>query len=141
MKSVLLFLGLAVFGLPSVVLAVQPDPKLTPGSVCTPDNPDFVGYRYPAHVAYCRRDVSDQEKMQVAQEYGGIPRAEWGNYEFDHLIPLNAGGDSEISNLWPEPIAEAHEKDQVEDEVYKGLKSGQLTQEQAVQMIMDWVRQ
>ena len=125
----------------TVAFAVQPNPTLTPGEICTPNNPDFVGYRYAAHVAYCRRNVTQEMKLQIAQEYGGIPQSEWPNYEFDHLIPLNAGGDSSITNLWPQPIAEAHQKDQIEQQVFDGLSSGKLTQDQAVQMIREWIAQ
>jgi hypothetical protein len=122
----------------STAYAVQPNPQFTPGALCTPDDPDFAGYRYSAHIAYCNRNVSHAEKLQVAAAYG-IPESEWGNYEFDHLIPLNAGGTSQAVNIWPQPIAEAHEKDRIEQATYNGLNNGTLTQEQAIQMIRDWI--
>ena len=123
----------------SSAFAVKPDPKLTPGELCTPSNSDFTGYRYAAHVAYCKRNVTQAMKQQIAQAYGGIPESQWSNYEFDHLIPLNAGGDSSIANLWPQPIAEAKEKDKVEQQTYDGLNNGTLTQAQAIQMIWNWI--
>jgi hypothetical protein len=125
----------------SSAFAVKPDSKLTPGELCTPTNPDFTEFRYPAHIAYCKRNVTRAMKLQIAQAYGGIPESEWSKYEFDHLIPLNAGGDSSIANLWPQPIAEAKEKDAVEQQTYNGLNNGTLTQPQAVQMIWDWIDQ
>ncbi|MGZ5543765.1 MAG: hypothetical protein ACXWIU_03745 [Limisphaerales bacterium] len=137
-KTFLLFvIALSV----SSAFAVKPDPNLTPGELCTPSNPDFTEYRYPAHIAYCKRNVTEAMKQKIAEAYGGIPRDQWSNYEFDHLIPLNAGGDSSIANLWPQPIAEAKEKDKVEQQTYNGLNNGKLTQAQAVQMIWDWMDQ
>ncbi len=121
--------------------AVKPNAKLTPGELCTPANPDFTGYRYAAHLAYCKRNVSHDKKAQVAQLYGGLPESEWPKYEFDHLIPLNSGGDSSVANLWPQPLSEAKDKDVVEQRTFDGLNSGKLTQAQAVQMIWDWVDQ
>jgi hypothetical protein len=137
MKKSFAVIALVLFS--SFAFGTKPDPKLTPGELCTPSNKDFVEYRYPAHIAYCKRDVTQQMKQQIAAAYGNIPESEWSNYEFDHLIPLNAGGDSSIANLWPQPIAEAKEKDKVEQQTYDGLKNGTLTQAQAVQMIWDWV--
>ena len=137
-----LFLGFTlVLSILSIApaFATKPDMKLTPGELCTPDNPDFVGYRYEAHVAYCQRNVSAVMKQRVADAYGGIPREQWKNYEFDHLIPLNAGGDSSFANLWPQPIAEAKSKDKVEQQTYNGLQDGSLTQAAALKMIWDWV--
>jgi hypothetical protein len=77
------------------------------------------------------------EKDQVAQRYG-IPKSDYYKYEFDHFIPLNAGGSDDPGNLWPQPLAEAHEKDKVELEVYNGLNNGTLTQAQAVAKIRAW---
>jgi hypothetical protein len=114
-----------------------PDPDHTPGFLCSPTDPNFVGYRYPGHIAYCQRNIPASKKDQVAQWYG-IPKSDYSLYEFDHFIPLSAGGSDDIRNLWPQPIAEAHDKDKVEDQVYNGLKSGTMTQQQAVDLIHAW---
>lgn len=139
MKGLILSIAIAM-AIPQA-FAAKPDAKLTPGELCTPTNPDFAGYRYSEHIAYCRRNVSREMKIQIAQAYGGIPESEWPKYEFDHLIPLNAGGDSSITNLWPQPISEAKEKDVLERQIFDGLSSGTLSQAQAVQMVWDWVGQ
>ncbi len=118
--------------------ATQPDPAKTPGVLCTPNDPDFSGYRYAGHVAYCTRNVSYDEKVKVAQMYG-IADSDWPKYEFDHLIPLNSGGSNDLHNLWPQPLAEAHLKDAIEQQTFNGLNSGTLNQDQAVQMIWDWI--
>ena len=86
----------------SSAYATKPDSKLTPGELCTPNNSDFAGYRYPAHIAYCKRNVTIAMKLQVAQAYGGISQSDWPKYEFDHLIPLGIGGANSIHNVWPQ---------------------------------------
>ena len=115
----------------------QPDAKFTPGSTCSEDDPNFQEYRYPAHVAYCKRNVSTAEKQKIANHYG-VPKKDWPKYEFDHLIPLNAGGSDDITNIWPQPLDEAKLKDVVEQDVYNKLKDGEIDQEQAIQEIRDW---
>lgn len=126
------------FGLQAT--ATQPLKQFTPGDLCSEQDPNFKEYRYAAHVAVCTRNVSYNEKVQIAKSYG-VPETEWQNYEFDHLIPLNAGGSDDIKNLWPQPIVEAHEKDAVEQATFDGLNNGTLTQTQAMQMIWDWINQ
>ncbi len=118
-----------------------PDPKLTPGVLCSASDPDFQGYDYPSHVARCKRNISNQEKLDVARNYGNIPQSQWVNYEFDHYMPLCAGGSNSPQNLWPQPIAEAKKKDVVEVQVCTALKAGTMTQDQALQKILDWFGQ
>lgn len=115
-----------------------PDAKLTPGKLCTPSDRNFKGYDYEERVARCNRNVSRSEKMDVAAAYGNIPTSEWPKYEFDHLIPLCAGGSNDPENLWPQPIDEAHKKDQLENDVCLAMQAGTLTQSQAVQKMEDW---
>ena len=136
--NVLLVLAISVLSFGPRAEATQPDLSRTPGFLCSPSDPDFSAYRYSAQIPYCGRNVSYSEKLMVAQAYG-IPESEWVNYEFDHLIPLNAGGSNDIRNIWPQPIAEARLKDQVEQQTYDGLRNRSLTQAQAVQMIWDWI--
>ena len=125
----------------SAALATKPDPNKTPGFLCSESDPNFMGYFYSSHVARCKRNVSAQEKDQVAAEYGAIPQADWPKYEFDHLLPLCAGGSDDIRNLWPQPIDEAHQKDVIENKVCLELQAGTTDQAGALKEITDWIAQ
>lgn len=141
MKSIYKFVSVgAVLLIALPVFANQPNPNLTPGYLCSPQDPNFAGYAYPEHVAVCNRNVSDAEKARVGQAYG-LPTNQWSLVEFDHLIPLCAGGSDDIRNIWPQPLAQAHEKDKLENQVCIGMKNGTMTQQQAVQAMYNWIHQ
>src|SRR5919109_135468 len=98
-------------GTPAPVVGCQmrgalPDPSCTPGVA----NPDVVQGNIA--VTICRVgwtatirppvDYTDPLKLRQMQAYGetGSP----ADYEEDHLIPLELGGDPRAEgNLWPEP--------------------------------------
>ena len=138
--SKLLVLVFCLFGATGFAAAI-PNSELTPGALCTPNDPNFEGYAYPERIARCIRNIGIDEKIKVAALYGNIPQQQWKNYEFDHLIPLCAGGSNDIQNLWPQPITEAHEKDHLEDAVCKAMSAGKMTQAQAVQKIWAFFKQ
>jgi hypothetical protein len=108
-----------------------------PGKLCTASDPNFDEFRYKEHIAHCRRNVPSSLRDAVADRYG-VPSKDFRLYEFDHYIPLNAGGADDIDNLWPEPLAEAHEKDKVELEISDGLSAGTMTQAEAIAKIKAW---
>ena len=116
-----------------------PSPEWTPGKLCTKDDPDFDGLRYPEQIPHCRRHVTEEKKRRVAERYGVNP-AELSHYEVDHLIELNAGGSNDEENLWPQPLGpeDAAAKDHVEDETFHGLERGTMTQAEAVAEIKAW---
>jgi hypothetical protein len=114
-----------------------PDPSITPGKLCTAQDPNFDKYVYPAQIAHCTRKVTMAEKDAVAAAYG-VARKDYSKYEFDHLISLELGGDDDITNLWPQPIAEAKEKDVLEDELGAKLRAGTITQADAVAQLRAW---
>ena len=74
-----------------------------PDRRCTPGATFHVSARQVCASGYSRRvrDVPDSEKRQVYSEYG-IRHHKLGQYEVDHLIPLELGGSNSIRNLWPE---------------------------------------
>ena len=139
MKSFIAAVFLSLFFFISFSQAFQqPDSVLTPGVACSEQDPDFKGFDYPSHVARCNRNISIQEKQRVAAKYGDIPQSEWSNYEFDHLLPLCAGGSNSDQNLWPQPIEEAHIKDTLEVQICTAMKAGTMTQDEAFKKVHDW---
>lgn len=124
-----------------VISVHTPDFKQTPGILCSTTDADFSGLDYPEKIARCNRNISDSEKAKVAALYGNIPRADWPKYEFDHLLPICAGGSNSSDNLWPQPLAEAKKKDVLEVDICLAMKAGTLKQSDAVQKIYDWFKQ
>jgi hypothetical protein len=105
------------YGLPDAQCtpgAILPD--ATTGQICAPG--------YSASI----RDVSDSVKDQVYAEYGIASQAP-GQYEVDHLVPLELGGSNDIANLFPQaadPRPGFHEKDQVENWLHDQVCSGAI---------------
>jgi hypothetical protein len=115
-----------------------PDRRCTPGAtfnvgraqVCVP------GYSERA------RDVPESGKRKVYAEYG-IRSHKRGQYEVDHLIPLELGGSNSIRNLWPEaanPRPGFHEKDRLENALHRLVCAGTMTLGKAQALIArNWV--
>src|SRR5207244_2340227 len=89
------------------------------------------------------RNVSSEEKRQVYAEYG-IASHQPGEYEADHLIPLELGGSNDIANLWPEaaePRPGFHEKDMVENYLHQQVCAGVMSLQDAQQKIAtNWLQ-
>jgi hypothetical protein len=81
------------------------------------------------------RDVSSSVKNQVYAEYGITDHT---NYVIDHLVSLELGGSNDISNLWPEPSAEAKRKDVVENALHDAVCNGSITLADAQTQIRTW---
>lgn len=122
--------GTAVFGKQTKTSGCVPHGGL-PDAMCTPGAifPDATA-QVICQYGYTRtvRNVPLSEKDQVYAEYG-IYRHFPGEYEVDHLIPLELGGSNDIANLWPEAASPApgfHEKDQVENYLHDQVCSGAM---------------
>ncbi len=116
-----------------------PDPACTPGAIfptATVSEICIPGYTTKV------RNVPIELKDQVYAEYG-IASHEPGQYEVDHLIPLEVGGSNDIANLWPEPADPRpgfHEKDQLENYLHDEVCSGRISLQQAqLEIAKDWV--
>ena len=123
--------------LSSVSKYQKPDPDYTPGSLCTAKDEYFDEYRYDEHIAHCARHVTKDMKLEIADHYG-IDEADFSDYEFDHWYPLAIGGSTDIENIFPQPIDEAKVKDKLEEDLYKEMSSGDITQKEAVDRIDQW---
>ncbi len=88
------------------------------------------------------RNVPTSLKKEVYNSYG-ISHHQPGEYEVDHLVSLELGGDNEITNLWPEPYHgqwNAHEKDKLENELHRRVCAGDVPLDVAQREIAtDWV--
>lgn len=104
-----------------------PDRTKTPGAVATTRLSDVC-----PHVASWLEAgrPSSHAKQQVYRRYG-ILRHTAGQYEIDHLIPLELGGANSTANLWPQlndhPRAGVlNSKDLLENRMHQLVCSGRL---------------
>ena len=100
---------------------------LTLGELCTPDNKDFIGYRYKENIPICERNVSVATKNKVCERDGVKDRT---NYIVDHFNSLSMGGSNDINNLWCEP--KSLNTASKEAELYNQLKNGTKTQKEVL---------
>jgi hypothetical protein len=131
---------------------IYPDPARTPGEV----NPDITQENIRETICNPRwstKSIRPEEtythrlKIEQIAEYG-YSDSRLRDYEEDHFIPLELGGNPTApKNLWPEPFdasipdGGAHAKDKVENFLHAEVCSGSLTLEQAQREIsQDWYR-
>lgn len=122
-----------------------PDKECTPGDIDPKVTQDNIKQTIcvSGYTKIVRPPVSYTEplKLKIMQEYGDSDSPK--NYEFDHLIPLEVGGNpTSEANLWPEPYNvqyNAKEKDKVENYLHEQVCSGKITLQQAqLQVASDW---
>jgi hypothetical protein len=126
-----------------------PNAKLTPGAerttdtalVCSPGyatriRPQGLLWRRLKDEAYNRYHIPRGQRSTTDANGRRYPA-----YEIDHLIPLELGGDpTDIRNLWPESIALAKQKDQLENRLHSAVCSGTLSLSEAQTLIStDWL--
>jgi hypothetical protein len=110
-----------------------PDPTCTPGVVSTGVTQTNLSATIcrPGYTAMVRPPESDTEAfkkkiMNAYQEPGAL-----GDYELDHLVPLELGGSNDAGNLWPEhndhPAGAINTKDLVETALNKAVCTGRVT--------------
>jgi hypothetical protein len=98
-----------------------PDSVVTPGVIATSDT-HVVCHRSTKTV----RHTTEAMKAHVYASYGILRHAQ-GQYEIDHLIPLELGGADTIANLWPQPASPApgfHQKDLLENFLHNAVCTG-----------------
>lgn len=128
--------SLSSFATPSADHPRGPDPRLTPGAICTLDQQ----YRYPERISYCERDVSVELKASIFEAYrkelGYQLSGERSTYKIDHFIPLCAGGSNERTNLWPQHESIFTITDPIEALVCKKLAAARIKQQDAINLIV-----
>jgi hypothetical protein len=100
-----------------------PNPRLTPGAVLTTDVARICAPGYARSVRRTARAL----KLAIYAEYRIAPRA--GDYEIDHLIPLELGGADVAENLWPQSYdapGNAGAKDRLENFLHREVCAGKL---------------
>lgn len=117
-----------------------PDAACTPGSVFPDATKEHVCT--PGYTSQVR-NVPESVKDEVYAAYG-VTSHEPGQYEVDHLVPLELGGSNDIANLWPEPADPRpgfHEKDQVENYLNSQVCDGAMSLQEAQSLIAhDWYK-
>jgi hypothetical protein len=135
--ALLLFLAPVVFA--QQPTPIVPDPNFTPGDTFEVTVQDLCVRGYTKKV----RNVPAAMKREVYEEYG-ITSHSSGDYEVDHLIPLELGGSNSIKNLWPESHRtspwNAQVKDRLEGKLHELVCSGRLDLKTAQQAIAsNWI--
>lgn len=123
-----------------------PDPKCTPGAT----NPDVTQDNIqktickPGFSKSIRPPVSYTEplKKKLMKSYGFTDSL--SNYELDHLIPLEVGGNPyDVKNLWPQAHygqAKSLEKDKYEVYLNKQVCSGTISLHEAqMEISTNWM--
>lgn len=103
---------------------VLPDPDLSPGAVLPAGPAEICVPGYTRKV----RNVSTATKNKVYADYH-ISHHGTGEYEIDHIVPLELGGSNDISNLFPQPAEPRpgfHEKDTLENTLHDLVCAGKL---------------
>lgn len=107
------------------------DKSCTPGAVNTSVTQANIATTIctPGYTKTIRPPVSYTAplKIQSIAQYGySDTNAE--DYEYDHEVALEDGGNpTDTHNLWPEPLADAHIKDTVENAIHRDICSGKIT--------------
>jgi hypothetical protein len=131
---------------------IYPDPVRTPGAInseITQENihDTICNPRWSTKSIRPEENYTHRLKVDQIAEYG-YADSRVKDYEEDHFIPLELGGNpTDPKNLWPEPYGAsipdggAHAKDKVENYLHAEVCSGSLTLAQAQREIAaDWYR-
>jgi hypothetical protein len=120
-----------------------PDPACTPGAL----NPAVTQSTIAKTICVSgwsetvrpSESVTEPEKQASMSAYGDS--GSLGDYEYDHLVPLELGGAvNDPRNLWPEPGASPNPKDAVEDALHRTVCDGGMALAAAQQIIVKhWV--
>lgn len=147
MKLIALILGLALSSSPTAA-PLMPNSIKTPGAInaaVTQENihSTICVAGFTATIRPSSRYTTSLKKKQLASGYAYKGDLKTADYEEDHLISLELGGNpTDPRNLWPEPYVGttgARVKDQVENKLHTLVCSGAITLQVAQAAIAtDW---
>jgi hypothetical protein len=126
-----------------------PDPKCTPGAINknitqTNISTTICEYGYTKTIRP-PESMTEPYKYKIMAAYGYSGQSPY-KYELDHLVPLELGGASTTSNLWPEldnhPSSYyLNSKDIVENELHLEVCTGRITLAQAQnEIVSNWTK-
>lgn len=145
MKNFKVFLFLSIVGSGLLAQAdifsipITPDETKTLGGYCSTQDPDFQSYVYSEKMISCKRNVSEEVRERVYQEYR-IPLDFRKCYTIDHLVPLTLGGNNSFENLWPEHQFAREINSRLELKLYKAVTSGSMKSTDAVKVALEQKR-
>jgi hypothetical protein len=135
MKNIIILIAFFLFLSKSHSYPQIPDITISPGHICTIDNPDFQEFRYNENIPYCKRNVSKSRKSKIYEIYK-ISIKDKANFTIDHIIPLSLGGSNSNLNLWPEHKKIKATRPNLEICLYYLLKDNLINQEIAINFIL-----
>lgn len=123
--------GLALLVATATYAGQIPDPKLTLGAIASTSLAEVCQSDGLPGSAYSRKHRSHHNEAARGADFAryGIPWAERGRYEDDHLVPLCLGGADTAANRWPEPLKGewgAYRKDELESYACKMVCAGRI---------------
>jgi hypothetical protein len=130
-KTLLLVFSFNIFA----AVPPSPNPHVTTGALCTEDNRDFDGHRYPELIPHCKRNVAQDLKQKIYALYG-IEKHCQKYYTIDHFIPLSIGGSNAAENIWPEHRDVKATRPNLEEDMYHLVRRGEISQSAAIELIV-----
>jgi hypothetical protein len=90
-----------------------PDPTLTPGAIRTKDATEICAKSFRTK-KYRKTTLSTKKKVCLEYHIAAkCPNPK--RMEIDHDLPIELGGQDDITNLWPQMAPEFHQKDKLEN--------------------------
>jgi len=124
-------------------LAHGQNDALTPGAVASTDPSEVCAAGYArSHRLYETDRAAYWHTVHAVLDAYHVPFADRRRYEIDHRVPLCLGGSNDVRNLWPQPLAEARRKDDIERAAcIAACRDHTLTLDQAQRLFLapaDW---
>jgi hypothetical protein len=123
-----------------------PDHNKTPG--CTVPGVTAEQLKHPGYSRHEHAKVTAQIRREVFERYG-IPKSAWKLYTIDHLVSVETGGSSELTNLWPQLLRCRYEekfdagsitKDALENRLAALVRAEQMPIAEAARaQSLDWI--